>query len=119
MLEVDRVRVRELGWARGGASDEQGVETAARIVSRRCRSMGRTVRLHVEAERGRIEVVAALDLRDLGLCEFLVVAEEASLVGLDIDLAAERQRLERWRAANPLAESFRRLEGPLQIVETR
>jgi hypothetical protein len=37
------------------------------------------------------------------LCELLIVADESSLAGLDLelDLALERQKLERWRAANP------------------
>lgn len=116
-LEVDRARAREVGWARADASDAQVVEAAAEVVDRRCRSLGRAAHLHVEAERGRIELaLPATDpregelleawLRDLGLCEFLVVADEASLAGLDLDLAAERQKLESWRAGHaelPLA----------------
>jgi len=112
VLEVDRARVRELGWSREGASDAQVVEAAAGMVNRRCRALGRAARLHLESESGRIEVVLpALDsrerelfegmLRDLGLCEFFFVAEEASLVGLDIDLAVEQQKLELWHGANP------------------
>lgn len=114
VLEVDLARARELGWAlKKDASDEQVLDAAMSIVRRRCESLGLAVRLlHIDADLGRFEVQSPATgererellegwLRDLGLCEFLVVADEASVAGLDIDLAVEKQKLEYWRHVYP------------------
>jgi RNA polymerase sigma factor (sigma-70 family) len=123
VLEVDQERARALHWARDGAGDAQRVEAAARVVARRARALSGAVRVRTLAESSRIEVVLPASdprerelwtelLRNLGVFELLIVADATSLAGLDIDLAAEQQKHERWRAANPElpASEFEALE---------
>lgn len=110
VLEVDHDRARETGWS--GATREEVLEFAAKIVERRFVAMERAARVEVWRDAQRIEVsLPSIDprdrelfeemLRSIGVCELFFIADEAVLSALGIDLDTERKRLETWRQANP------------------
>jgi preprotein translocase subunit SecD len=109
VLEVDADRAREVGWT--GASRAEVLELVAKLVERRFVAMERAARVEVWRDAQRIEVsLPSIDprdrelfeqmLRSIGLCELFIVVDGDSTRGLDIDLEAERAKLEAWRKAN-------------------
>ncbi len=127
VVQVDCARARELVWTLADASDQEVRDTAARIVRKRLRALGKSATVSVDHEQGRLAVALerAVDsserelleglLRSMGLCEFFIVLEPEHARHLGIDLAAERSKLETWRAANPTAplEAFNVIAEPM------
>jgi preprotein translocase subunit SecD len=112
VLAVDPTRVRAVGWTEPEADDAAAVASAAAVVRRRLESMERSFQLDVDAKALRLELampsIAARDrslftemLESLGVGEFLIIAQETSLAGLDLDLTLEKVKLDAWRLQNP------------------
>lgn len=112
VVEVDCARARAVGWGLPDGEDELLVATAAALVRRRFGAMERAARVEVVPGERRIEIgLPSIDgrdrelleglLRSIGVFELMFVADETSTRGLDLDLAAETQKLANWRAAHP------------------
>jgi preprotein translocase subunit SecD len=110
VLEVDHDRARGAGWS--GASREEVLELAAKLVERRFVAMDRSARVEVKPDEQRIEIaLPSIDsrdrelieqmLRNMGLCEFMFFADEHSATELGIDLESERKKLETWQHGKP------------------
>jgi len=125
-LEVDLALAREQGWAAADASDERVVEVAARLVQRRFDAMQRAARVELTPGTKRFSVsLPSIDARDrelseallnsIGLCEFLIGADEESARARGIDFLQEQIKLIGWTATNPDVglETFNQLDGTL------
>ncbi len=112
VLAVDPARAKAAGWTSADASDAQVVESAAAVVRRRLEAMERAFRIETKPETLGLELsmpqveprereLFAQLFTDLGLFEFLYHADDPLLVGLELDPAREREKLDAWRLANP------------------
>lgn len=124
VFRADLAAGRELGWLAPETSDVQALEEVRAVLLARLRGAGRFAEASVALEPpagiavtfvgDQPEEVEAFLVRGLALpgrLEVRVAADEAALEALGTTLAAERARLEAWRAAHPEVglEAFRRL----------
>lgn len=121
-IEVDLARARTVGWSPAESSDAEALEGAGRVVKRRLDAMGRetalksdlahkTLELRLPELQSRERELFSDMLESLGLFEFLFVADETNLAGLDVDLEMERVQYMLWREQNP--------DAPLVDFHTR
>lgn len=111
-FEVEPDSVRDLGWAPPGASDEEAVAAAARVVERRLAAWGDHGDVIAVEDRQRVvvtpqasytddeEATVSAALESLGLLELLILPDDSRLAELGIAAAKEREKLAAWREKN-------------------